>query len=190
MSDTDYHSSSSNSSSASSASSASSTSSSTCSSASSGFSYVKDGTDVINMYKVCAVLFAGGRMSSTGTGKIQHKHSRIVSIYDGRTEYNRHQANTCSSDSPGFFLCKSKADALRTAFPRGSKLLQSQRCLIRCRVNIKDIKQRGSANNVAFTTNRLRPVEYFDIDKVYPSKNSVLPPHWEIVHWRPSGWFK
>ena len=138
--------------------------------------------DIVNMYKVCAI--------QTG----QKRNTKLLSIYDGKTEYKMHQLNKCSPSSLGYFVCKSKLDALRTAFPRSSKLLQSQRCLIRCRVNINDIIKRGHhENSTTFTATKLKPVECFDIDKVYPNKNGMphsVAPRWEIVVWKPSGQFR
>ena len=156
------------------------------SSSSSSSSYKKDSSDVIDMWKICAVTYGSTNGNYNMTMK-RRARSRIISIYDGCTEYNMHQWNISSSSSPGFFVCKNKQDALRSMFPRNSKLLQSQRCIIRCRVATKDIKCRG--NNGMLTTNRLRPVEIWDINKVYsePGVPHKIAPHWEIVTWQPSG---
>ena len=158
--------------------------------------YVRDGEDVVDVYKVCACIFGGAVGKSSRRGEqydqmIKRKSSsRILSIYDGRTEYEMYQWNASSNESPGFFVAKTKAEALRTAFPRGSKLLETARCLLRCRTHVKDLKKRG--NNGSITTSHLKPVEIWNIDKVYPDFGvpHKVAPYWDIVHWKPSGIFK
>ena len=89
-----------------------------------------EGRDTVDMYKVVAIVI-GSKRAHSGP---RNRSSRLLSIYDGITEYTMHQWCEAPADSPGYFVHKSKADALRTGFPRGSKLLKTQRCLLRCRV--------------------------------------------------------
>ena len=150
-------------------------------------SYQNEARDVVDMYKICAITYGGSAGKYELTMK-RRASSRILSIYDGVTEYNMHKWNECPSAAPGFFVSKSKADALRSAFPRGSKLLQSPRCLIRCRVATSDMRCRG--NNGVFTAKKIRPVEIWNLHKVWPNNSIGSPPYWDIVQWKPSGIFK
>lgn len=143
--------------------------------------------NIVDMYKVVALVI-GSRGVHPGP---RSRTSRLLSIYDGITEYMMHQWCEAPSDSPGYFVHKSKADALRTAFPRGSKLLNMPRCLLRCRVRSSEVTSSTKYGETTLTTTRLRPVEMWEIDLVYPSpRANGLPPYWDLIHWRPSGIFK
>ena len=143
--------------------------------------------NIVDMYKVVAQVF-GGRGGRPGT---QGRSSRLLSIYDGITEYSMHTWCESPADSLGFFVHKSRTDALRTGFPRGSKLLSLPRCLLRCRVHTSNVTSHSKYGVKTLTTTRLRPVEMWEIDLVYPSpRANGLPPYWDVVRWHPSGTFK